>query len=174
MLKLLALLFTIFTTAEAHASLDAPPPNVTALTEAVAAIQATMPQPASVAPAAESLASSIGVSTNHFALADHQHPRLTRATVATTVVGGTFSVTWADPFSAPPGVILTPVGAGSAMVDCQLTADPTTTAVAGKCFTSQGTVLNLGIITAGLTLNPAVAVAAGVKVHVVALPPTQP
>lgn len=131
------------------------------------------PAPASAPPPSEILAGAVGSDTGQYALANHQHPRITRATTAATISGGSFSGTWSSAFASPPTIILTPIASGSAAVTCELTAVPTTTAFAGRCWTSQSTLLNLTILGSGLTLNPNAASAAGISVQVIGIPPTQ-
>lgn len=103
---------------------------------------------------------------------DHTHPRISRSAVVTTGTNGVFSGTWANPMQSNPVIVLTPVSAGTS-VDCQLTAAPTTTGFQGRCFQAQTSLLNLSIITAGLTLNPVANSPAGMQVHVLAIPSSQ-
>lgn len=137
----------------------------------VQAVQSAMPVPANTLPPSENTAPAVGAQTR-YAREDHIHPRITRATTVTTVSGGTFGGTWTTPLPAPPTIVMTPIAA-AASIDCQLTSAPTTTTFAGRCWTSQTTLLNLTLITAGLTLNPTTNTAAGIQVQVIALPPTQ-
>lgn len=74
--------------------------------------------------------------------------------------------------AATSGVFAIPVNAGSQPVTCNVITRTTTTA-AGKCWTAQTTLLNLSIITAGLTLSPYGASLAGIPVQVIAVPTTQ-
>lgn len=130
-----------------------------------------MPLPATVASPGEVIAGQIGTALR-YAREDHTHPRLSRTLTVTTAAGGTFSGTWSTPMASAPAVILTPIAASSS-IDCQLTTPATTTGFTGRCWTAQTTTLNLGIITAGLSLNPMTATVAGVQVQVIALPQTQ-
>jgi hypothetical protein len=131
-----------------------------------------VPQPATTVPSTESNIGAVGT-VNAYALANHSHPRISRSTTVSTASDGTFSVTWATALPSAPDVILTPVGTGSVAIHCQLTAVPTVTAVAGKCFTQQNTLLSLSIITTGLTLSPFASSTAGISVQVIAIPPSQ-
>lgn len=135
-------------------------------------VQAAMPQPAQVIPQTEAVGGAVG-STTSYMRADAKIPRITRAATLTTAGDGTFSATWAQALAAPPTVSLTWVNTGASPVTCELTAAPTATAVQGKCKGAQTSLLNLSIITAGLTLNPFNSGAAGISVHVVAIPSTQ-
>ena len=134
-------------------------------------VQAMMPQPSDAAPPMESVTPSAGTAPT-YRRSDAQPTRITRATTVTTVSGGTFSGTWSAPLPNAPVIVLTPISA-NASIDCQLTAAPTTSTFQGRCWTAQTTLLNLSIITAGLTLNPMNNTAAGVQVQVLAIPPTQ-
>lgn len=137
-----------------------------------AEMTAAMPLPSTAAPPAETPGGALG-SSMRYRRADDVQPRITRATTVTTAADGTFSGTWAMALSAAPTIIMTPINAGSQPIQCNLTSAPTTTTFAGKCWTAQTTLLNLSIITAGLTLAPATASSAGVSVQVIAIPPTQ-
>lgn len=128
--------------------------------------------PADIAPATETVGGAAG-SSPECVRSDARAPRLTRAATVVTTTGGVFSGTWETPLAASdPTIVLTPIAA-SASVDCQLTAVPTATTFQGRCWTAQPTLLNLSIITTGLTLNPVVTSAAGITVQVIALPKTQ-
>lgn len=83
----------------------------------------------------------------------------------TTVSGGGFSGSWSTSFGAAPISKLTPIAPGGAAVTCEMTT-VTATTYAGRCWTSQSTSLTLGGVTAGLTVNPNVASAAGINVGV--------
>lgn len=132
----------------------------------------TVPQPGSTIPT-EIVGGTAGVATATFMRSDAKPSRITRSVVVTTDGSGNFSVTWSTALSSAPVVDLTWVNSAAMPITCELTTDPTTTTVAGRCKQSQSTALNLSIITAGLTLNPFNAGASGVKVHVIAIPPTQ-
>lgn len=134
-------------------------------------VDAKIPQPASAIPPMEAVGGTIGTAGT-YRPADATNPRITRATLVSTAAGGTFSGTWSMALPTAPVIVLTPIAA-AASIDCQLTAAPTTTTFQGRCWTAQSTVLNLGIITAGLTLNPVANSAAGIQVRVLAIPPTQ-
>ncbi len=137
----------------------------------VSAVAAMVPLRANALPPAEAVGGIVGTSPRYRGM-DDAAPRITRATTVSTIAGGTFSGTWTTPMSGPPTIVMTPIAA-SASIDCQLTSAPTATTFAGRCWTSQSTVLNLGIITAGLTLLPTTPTAAGVSIQIIAIPPTQ-
>ncbi len=124
-----------------------------------------------IPPSSETVNGVIGTS-NMAMRADARVPRITRATTVVTDSTGSFSGTWSSPLPANPTISLTPVATG-ASIDCQLTAMPTITTFQGRCYSAQTTTLNLGIVTAGLSLNPVTTTPAGVSVQVIALPPTQ-
>lgn len=127
--------------------------------------------PASVMPPMEAVTATAGVAQT-CRRSDAVSPRITRSAIVTTSTGGTFAVTWAAALSSAPAVMLTPVAA-SASIDCQLTAAPTTTSVQGRCFTAQTLAITLAGVTAGLNLSPVSNSAAGIQVHVLAIPVTQ-
>lgn len=106
--------------------------------------------------------------------ADAQIPRITRAAVAVTDASGNWTTTWATPLASTPLVLPIPIMSGGATqpINCA----PVTisaTAASGKCWTGQTALLNLSIITAGLTLNPNATAPAGISVQIFALPLTQ-
>lgn len=95
-------------------------------------------------------------------------------TTVTTGAGGTFSGTWPNAFPAAPFLTLTPIVTGSSAIECELTAAPTVSAFQGRCWTaSPPTLLNLSIITAGLTISNNTASGAGVVVEVHGVSPSQ-
>lgn len=135
-------------------------------------VLSVMPQPNTAVPQAEAVGGAVGSALTYLR-SDVKTPRITRAATVTTIAGGTFSGTWATALSAAPNIVLTPIATGGVAVTCELTAMPTTTAFAGRCWTSQSTLLSLSIVTAGLTVAPNAASAAGISVQVLAIPPTQ-
>lgn len=155
-----------------NVSLTIPSISGLATTSALSVVAATIPVAAGSLPPMETSTTGAVGTAGTYRPATALAPRITRAAIVTTIAGGTGSVTWADALPSAPVVMLTPVSASSS-IDCQLTSAPTTTTVAFRCFTAQTTVLNLGIITAGLTLNPVTNSAAGLQVHVLAIPTTQ-
>lgn len=124
-----------------------------------------------VPPPSEVLGGSAG-NMDTASRANHTHPRITRAMTVTTASDGTFSGTWSVPLAAAPNISLVPI-APNTSIDCQLTAAPTASTFQGRCFSAQTTLLNLSIVTAGLTLNPVTNTGAGVSVQVIAVPATQ-
>ena len=130
------------------------------------ALASTIPTPGAAAPPAETVGGTPGSTATQFAMANHTHPRITRSTVVTTDASGNFVVAWQTALSAAPTIDLTWVNLGTQPITCELTADPTTTAVQGRCKTAQTTTLSLSIVTAGAAVAPFVSSPAGVKVHV--------
>lgn len=165
---LIAALWAVPCLAAAQVSSLAAPMDVEAVT---AAIAAAVPQPADTLPPTEAVTPTAGAAPT-YRRSDAVPVRITRATTVTTTTGGTFSGTWSTPLSAAPAIVMTPIAA-NASIDCQLTAAPTTTAFQGRCWTSQTTLLNLSLVTSGLTVSPTVNTAAGIQVQIVAIPPTQ-
>jgi hypothetical protein len=132
------------------------------------------PIPSNVTPATEKLGGAVGVDTAMYATADHQHPRITRATNCTLAADGTCSVTWATPLTGTPQIVTTPVNSpGTQPITCNLTAAPTASSASIKCWIIQTTTLSLAIVTTGLNLAPATTAPAGTVVQLIALPPTQ-
>lgn len=94
---------------------------------------------------------------------------------ASTDSGGAWAVTWGTSFtSASPIVHAVPVSSPGATqpMTCNVTARSASSA-SGKCFNGNTTVLNLSIVTTGLTLTPNTASGAGVAVMVSGKEPTQ-
>lgn len=131
---------------------------------------AAPPAPASTIPQSELVSGSVGTSTDYMR-ADARLPRITRVAIVTTDGSGNWSVTWSSALAATPVVLAIPVSSGTQPVMCVVATASTTTAT-GKCWVGQTTVLNLSIVTAGLTLNPN-ANAASMSVQVLAIPTTQ-
>lgn len=129
------------------------------------------PVPAESLPNPENTTPSVGSSTDYMR-ADAVLPRITRAATVTTDATGNWSVTWATPLLATPTVLPIAINAGSQPVSCNVITR-STTAATGRCWTAQSSLLNLGIVTAGLSILPYANSAAGVQVQVIALPPTQ-
>lgn len=139
----------------------------------IADIQAMLPQPASAVPPAETVAGSAGAGLT-YRRGDAVQPRITRSTTCTLDGTASCSVTWTTAMSGgTPTISITPINAGSNPIACNLTSAPTTTTVAIKCWISQTTLLNLSLITAGLTLQPFQNALAGTQVQIIALPSTQ-
>lgn len=98
-----------------------------------------------------------------------------QAVNTTTDGSGNWSVTFGQAFQgATPIISAFPIVAPGATqpMTCNVTARSQTTA-AGKCFSGQTVVLNLSIITAGLTLNPNALVSSGTAVMIIGREPTQ-
>lgn len=130
------------------------------------------PMPADAVPPSETVAGQIGA-MDRYAREDHTHPRITRSTTVLTDASGNWSVTWSSAMMATPTVFPLAVNAGAQPITCNV-ATRTTTGATGRCWTaSSGSLLNLSIITAGLTVLPYGNSAAGVQVQVIAIPPSQ-
>lgn len=74
-------------------------------------LQAAIPQPATTMPQPEKTGAAIGSTPSNFAMADHQHPRLTSTNYATLASDGTATVTFTRSFVNQPGVNMTEVDA---------------------------------------------------------------
>lgn len=129
------------------------------------------PVPADTVPMVEAVGGAVG-SQQTYRRGDSVQPRITRASVVTTDGSGNWSVSWASPVPGSQAVTaLLPINAGTQPASCNVTTS-TVNGASGKCWVAQSTLLNLGIITAGLTLTP-FNPASGLQVQVVALPVSQ-
>lgn len=158
-------------TGEARAQSIEQPAGVTSMNGQTGAVTVTVPDPASSTPVPEVVGGAVGSAVTYMR-SDAVIPRISRATTVTTTTGGVFSGTWATALAATPNIVLVPVYTGVGNATCFLTAAPTTTTFAGKCTTDQSALLNLSIVTAGLTIGP-IASPTGMSVQVFAIPPTQ-
>lgn len=70
------------------------------------------PMPADTAPPGESRTGAVGATSDRFARADHQHPRLTSATIVTLDGTNTATVTFTRTFAVEPSIDLTPIAPG--------------------------------------------------------------
>lgn len=73
----------------------------------LSSLRALIPVPASIPPLSEKTGAALGTQTQQFALADHQHPRLTSTTYATLDASGQATVTFSRTFLNKPGINLT-------------------------------------------------------------------
>lgn len=150
-----------------------PDVSVLATKTEVYAVQATIPQPASVVPPFEAISPTIGT-PGTYRPADSVIPRITRAGSCTLIAGGTCTITWATATASTPMVILQPINTVATQpMSCNPTVAPTTTSVSIKCWTLQTTTLSLAIVTTGLNLAPASTSAAGTIVQAIAIPLSQ-
>lgn len=162
-----AFAFLLFAAPPAAARMDTPAPDMSAFAPVSA-----IPQPAAVAPGAEATVAAVGSGLT-YARADHVHPRITRATIVTTASDGSFSGTWSLALTGAAVVIPVPISSSSVPPNCWITATPTTTTFQGQCTVAQSTLLNLSIVTTGLTLKSYAASPGGLSVEVLAIPVTQ-
>lgn len=70
------------------------------------------PMPADTTPSSESRNGAVGATSDRFARADHQHPRLTSATIATLDGANTATVNFTRTFAVEPSIDLTPIAPG--------------------------------------------------------------
>lgn len=137
----------------------------------LANMAATIPVAASTLPPVEAPAGAIGA-PGTYRPAGAVDVRITRASTVTTDASGNWAVIWSTPLLSTPVTLPIPINSGSQPAICNVTTT-TATGATGKCFINQTTVLSLGIVTAGLTLNPTAAAAAGMSVQLLAIPVTQ-
>lgn len=76
------------------------------------ALKTEVPAPANVAPKGEARSAATGAQSMKYALEDHQHPRLTSATIVTLDGTNTATVTFTRTFAAEPSIDLTPIAPG--------------------------------------------------------------
>lgn len=174
-----ALLCALTSPAYAQVSYPPAPPIDTsgfATTSALSAVQATIPTPAATVPPMETPPGAVGTAGT-YRPGDSVQPRITRAGSCTVSGGaGVCTGTWstAFPSGAAINVIFTPINPAATLpIECNLTATPTTTTYAAKCWILQTTTLSLAIVTAGLNLAPAAVAPNGTVIQVTGLPVTQ-
>lgn len=137
----------------------------------VASLQSTMPMPANAAPPMDGAVAQIGSQTQRYQLQDSVRPRITRSFTVQLAADGTATADWStQPLPTTGKVVLTPRYTGSGAPKCWTTASATTTSVPIKCVIESGAIINLSIVTSGLTLNSA---ANGMFVDVIVLPASQ-
>lgn len=71
-----------------------------------------VPAAATTAPKGEARSAGIGAQSMKYALEDHQHPRLTSATIVTLDATNTATVTFTRTFAVEPSIDLTPIAPG--------------------------------------------------------------
>lgn len=129
-------------------------------------IMSAMPKRATTLPPTEVVAPTLGTSTAYRG-ADDPQPRITRAKQCTLDATASCTVTYEALAAANPNVI--PVAQSTSPIFCTKTAAATTTSASIKCWLYQSAVLNLAIVTTGLTIGPALA-PAGTLVDITVLP----
>lgn len=132
------------------------------------------PSPYASIPAGESRMGDAGNDANQFAMGGHKHPRLTSATIVTLDGSGFATATFTRSFTAMPSVDLTPITPGGTQpvtlqVDSWVMSGSDYVGCVVKGYRGSTTLLNLGLVTTGLTLNAFAGSASGVTVSVIAL-----
>lgn len=136
-------------------------------------VVALIPAPAAAVPPSETLVGAVGTAGT-YATAMHTHPRITRGGNFLTTTGGIIAGTWTTPLPVAPIIVFTPIVTSGNAVECELTAAPTTSAFTGRCWTASNAVgLTVVNVTAGISVTPNAATAAGVTIQVLGIPPTQ-
>lgn len=138
-----------------------------------------------IPPADLSAGGVVGAVTNQFRRPDAQAPRITRSKVialnASTGVG-TFDYSGmpfsgidptcpTDPTKCPTAIVTPLYTLSSGIPKCWATGAATSTSVSVKCQIENTALINLSIVTSGLTLNAMPS--AGTYANVVVLPPSQ-
>lgn len=144
----------------------ASPPNLSAY-----ATTAQIPAPCAAIPTADTLLGSTG-SAGCYVPKDASRPTSVQAAnVVTSASDGSWSVTWARPFtSSAPVVLPIPINAGSLPLVCNVISR-SATAATGKCWQSTTTTLSGTLV--GLLVNPFGSPAASAAVMIVGREPTQ-
>ena len=132
------------------------------------------PSPYISVPSGETRAGNAGTDAAMFAMGDHKHPRLTSATIVNLDGSGLATATFTRTFTTMPSVDLTPITPGGTQpvalqVDSWVMSGSDYAGCVVKGYRGSPTLLNLGIITTGLTLNAFAGSASGVTVSVIAL-----
>lgn len=140
-----------------------------------------IPRPADFIPPTEKTGGAIGSDAAMYARADHQHPRITSATVVTLDSNGLATVAFTRSFPAEPSVDLTPITPGGTQpvalqVNSWVMTGADYTGCIVKGFRGQDTslaavqVLGISVAVGSQTITPFSAPAAsGVRVSVIAL-----
>lgn len=145
----------LFLAAPAQAQLAIVAPRVDLSTMAR---KSDLPSPSDTVGGAEAVGGAVGVATT-YKRGDWVPPRISRTGSCVLSASGTCTLTWSTAFAAGvvPVMLGEPVVINSAAaqpIDCDVTSAPTIAGVAIKCWAAQSTLLNLTLITAGLTLAP--------------------
>ncbi len=165
--------------AQAKADAAATPSSVTSAVSALqSTVMAAIPAPATTVGNPEMVGGAVGTSTA-YKRGDWVPPRISRTGTCTLSASGTCSASWTTAF--PAGTTVNMIGDPVAVnttaanpISCNITSAPTISGVAVKCWQAQNTILNLTLITAGLTLSPfAATTLSGVVVTVSAFPVSQ-
>lgn len=145
-----------------------------------------IPIPADFVPPGEKTGGSVGADSVMYARADHQHPRLTSATIVTLDSNGLATVAFTRSFPVEPSVDLTPIAPGGTQpvalqVDSWVMTGADYTGCIVKGFRGQSTtlaavtVVGISVAVGSQTVNPFSAPAAsGVRVSVIALQTSTP
>lgn len=136
--------------------------------QALVSSPAPMPQPSNILPSTEITAGAIGTDQSMYALANHQHPRITRSAIVTTDAGGNWSVTWSAALPAAPITLPLPINGGSNPALCNVTTS-TTTGATGRCWMSAPVTVSI----LGFSVNVFGGSASGMSVQVLGIPTTQ-
>ena len=110
-------------------------------------VQGLIPQPANVVPPSEASSPSMGAAVMRYALEDHVHARITRATTCVTTTGSVCTATWPAMASVPLVLPFPMVASGATQpYQCNPIAGTiTTTGAQIKCFQPQS-ILGLGLL----------------------------
>jgi hypothetical protein len=138
------------------------------------------PMPADATPSSESRTGSVGATSDRFARADHQHPRLTSATIVTLDGSGLATATFTRSFPVEPSVDLTPIAPGGTQpvalqVDSWVMTGPDYTGCIVRGYRGAPTtlaavsVVGISVAVGSQTVNPFSGSASGVRVSVIAL-----
>jgi hypothetical protein len=121
----------------------------------VAAVQAAIPPVCSTAPAKDTLNGSVGSAAPCTPAPDNTRPTAVQRANTSLAADCTWSVAFSRAFTSSTPIVHASIilAAATMPMPCIVLAR-STTAANGKCFPAQTSLLNLSIITAGLTLAP--------------------
>ena len=138
----------------------------------VAAVQASVCPPGTVAPQTEAVAATAG-SASTCLRSDARLPRITRAGMASSTSStGDWSITWSTPLPAAPVTLPIPMNTGTQPIVCNV-ASSTTIGATGRCWLARTLPATLLTLSALLSFDPNGAPASGIPVQVLAIPTTQ-
>lgn len=132
---------------------NSPPTDLSA--QIAAAVSGALPSDCP-APSADTLSGSAGTSTHCLPHPDATRPTAVQAANTTLNADCTWSVTFSRAFSNTTPIIhaIPVLSAGATQpMPCFISSRSTTTQ-SGKCYPGKATLLNLSLITSGLTLSP--------------------
>lgn len=139
------------------------------------AAKSDIPAPANTAPKSEARNAGIGAQAMKYALEDHQHPRLTSATIVTLDGANTATVNFTRTFAVEPSIDLTPIAPGGTQpvilqVDSWITdGSGLYTGCVIRGYRMNTLPATIALLTALISFSVSSGSASGVRVSVIAL-----